>query len=126
MGTLLQDVRYGIRQLFRQRGSSAVAVLTLALGIGLSTALFSVIDTTMLRPLPYPHPEQLVTIGTEEIRPNGQVSRPTPSMEDMRAWQQATDVVSHLAGTGSAFRGRILEGPQPERIDVTHFTEDYL
>jgi hypothetical protein len=47
MDALIQDVRYGIRQLFRQRGSSAVAVLTLALGIGISSALFSVIDATL-------------------------------------------------------------------------------
>jgi hypothetical protein len=58
----MQDVRNGVRQLVRQRGSSIVAVLTLALGIGLSTALFSVIHATLLRPLPYPDPEQLVTI----------------------------------------------------------------
>ena len=62
MDALIQDIRYGIRQLFRQRGSSIVAVLTLALGIGVSTAIFSVIDATMLRPLPYPDPEQLVSV----------------------------------------------------------------
>ena len=50
MDTLLQDVRYGTRQLFRQRGSSLVAIVTLALGIGVSTAIFSVIDATRLIP----------------------------------------------------------------------------
>jgi predicted permease len=126
MDALIQDVRYGIRQLFRQRGSSFVAVLTLALGIGVSTALFSVVDATMMRPLPYPDPEQLVDIYSEEVQPDGRASMPSPSMEDMRAWQGATDVLSLTAGWGGAFRGRIVDGPQPERIEVLQFTEDYL
>ena len=69
MEALIQDIRYGIRQLFRQRGSSIVAVATLALGIGVSTAVLSVIDATMLRPLPYPDPEQLTTNITFKLPP---------------------------------------------------------
>jgi len=89
MNGLTQDIRYALRQLLRQRGSSIVAVATLALGIGISTAILSVIDATMLRPLPYPDPEQLVTVSPEETMPDGRVSRATASMEDMRAWQKA-------------------------------------
>jgi predicted permease len=126
MDTWLQDFRYGFRQLLHQRGSSFVAVLTLALGIGLSTAIFSVIDATMLRPLPYPHPEQLVSVSPEETMPDGRVSRATASMEDMRTWQQSNDLFAMVAGAGSAFRGRIVEGAEPERVQVSHFTEDYL
>ncbi len=126
LDALLQDVRYGVRQLLRQRGSSIVAVLTLALGIGVSTALISIIDATMLRPLPYSHPEQLVEIGAEEVQPDGRLSHPTPSMEDMRLWQKADDVFSSVAGYGRAFRGRIVVGDQPERIEVMQITEDYL
>ncbi|HYN10071.1 MAG TPA: ABC transporter permease [Vicinamibacterales bacterium] len=126
MDALLLDVRYAFRQLLRQRGSSIVAVVTLALGIGVSTAIFSVIDATMLRPLPYPDPEQLVTVSPEETMPDGRASRPSPSMEDMRTWQKADDLFVMVAGTGSAFRGRIVEGAEPERIEVSHFTEDYL
>ena len=84
------------------------------------------IDATLLRPMPYPDPEQLVTVGPAEVQPDGEISRPTASMEDMRTWQGATDVFASVAGSGSAFRGRIVDGPQPERIQVTHFTEDYL
>lgn len=126
MDALLQDVRYGTRQLFRQRGSSLVAVMTLALGIGVSTAIFSVIDATMLRPLPYSDPGQLVTVSPEETMPDGKVNRAGPSMEDMRNWQKSDDVFSYVAAAGGAFRGRIVEGAEPERIQVSHFTEDYL
>jgi putative ABC transport system permease protein len=116
MDGLLQDIRYALRQLLRQRGSSIVAVVTLALGIGISTAILSVIDATMLRPLPYPDPEQLVTVSPEETMPDGRVSRATASIEDMRTWQKADDVFLKVAGIGSAFRGRIVEGAEPERI----------
>jgi putative ABC transport system permease protein len=126
MDTLANDLKGGVRQLFRQRGSSTIAILTLALAIGASTALLSVVDATMLRPLPYPDPEQLVSMNPVETRPDGSVSRATASMEDVRFWQQQTDIFSHAAGWGTAFRGRVLDGPEPERISVLNITEDYL
>lgn len=89
-------------------------------------AILSVIDAAMLRPLPYLDPEQLVTVQVEITLPDGRVSRPTTSMADMRLWQQSDDVFSKVAGWGSAFGGRIVDGPEPERIRVSQFTEDYL
>jgi predicted permease len=122
---LVQDIRYGIRQLLHQRGSTAVAILTLALGIGVSTALFSVVDATMLRPLPFPHPEQLVQVYVEEILPDGRQFVASSSLADMRALEQATDVLSATAAVGQAFGGSITEGDEPERVWVRLFTESY-
>ena len=122
----LLDVRFAIRRLLRRRGTSIVEALTLALGIGASTAIFSVVDAAMLRPLPYPNPDQLVRVDVEITRRDGRSSRPTPSMADMRLWQQAESVFSAVAGWGRAFRGRIVEGPEPARVEVSQFTEAYL
>ncbi len=58
-----QDIRFGLRQLRRNRGFTLVSILTLALAIAASTAIFSVVDSAILRPLPYPHPEEIVGIG---------------------------------------------------------------
>ena len=120
-----RDIRYG-SLLWRHRGFSAIAVLTLAVGIGVSTALFSVIDAALLRPLPYPHPEELVTVSVRETT-NGHTGSYGPSMADIRAWRESGRVFAHVgAGRVTGFLPRIVDAGEPERLIVGDASEDFL
>jgi len=93
LDTAARDLRYAIRMLRRSPGFTAVAVLTLALGVGANTALFSVVNGVLLNPLPYPHPEQLVTLS--ESKPNfdtGSISYP-----NFRDWQKDNHTFTSIA-----------------------------
>jgi putative ABC transport system permease protein len=127
METIVQDVKYSLRQLAQQPSFSILAGVTLALGIGVSTALFSVIDAALLRPLPYPNPQELVTILVEESTGSGNPSRWDPSMADIRSWRTLNTVVAQ-AGMGrvAGFVPLIVDTGTPERLIVGEASEGFL
>jgi predicted permease len=95
METLLQDIRYGLRMLAKNPGFTAIAILTLALGIGANTAIFSVINAELLRPLPFREPSQLVRVATANARihtVSGAVSYP-----DFADWRSQNHVFQDMA-----------------------------
>jgi len=93
MRTLLQDIRFSIRMLVKNPGFAAIAILTLALGIGANTALFSVVNGVLLNPLPYPHSEQLVTVYGKTPG----FARAPISYLNFLDWQRATRTFSSMA-----------------------------
>src|SRR5262245_14609426 len=66
MGNLIHDLKYGLRMLRKSPGFAAVAIVTMALGIGANTSIFSVVNAVLLNPLPFPSPERLVALGQTE------------------------------------------------------------
>src|ERR1044071_292371 len=78
MQTLWQDLRYGVRMLLRRPGFTSIAVLTLALGIGANTAIFSVVNSLLLRPLPYQNSERLAIIWSHSPGANVEQDWPSP------------------------------------------------
>lgn len=102
MSTLLQDLRYGLRMLGKNSGFTAVIVLTLALGIGANTAMFSVINAVLLQPLPFVQPERLVTVWNVNTKQGGEGF--TVSYPDFNDWRAQAQSFEKLA----AFRTRDL------------------
>src|ERR1051326_5890822 len=90
---LFQNVSFAFRQLRKNTGFPAVAVITLALGIGANTAVFSVVDAVMLRPLPYDHPEQLIEARSVSVR-GAQANN--VSYPDFFDWRAQNRTLEHL------------------------------
>src|SRR5690349_18106141 len=95
MGMILQDIRYGLRMLAKSRGFTAVAVLTLALGIGASTAIFSVVESVLWRPLPFPDSERLVAVSSANRKQTW--NQGSVSAADFLDWRSQNTVFDGLA-----------------------------
>jgi len=123
--TLLQDLRYGMRMLQKHKGFTFIAIMTLALGIGATTAIFSVVNAVLLRPLPYAKPEELVSLydslpsinfprtGLSEAEYIN-LRNQNQSFADIAAWHWSFDEVS-LRGVA-----------EPERLKAPHATANFF
>jgi len=111
---LLEDARYSVRTLSKNPGFAAVAVLTLALGIGANTAIFSVVENVLLRPLPYPQPENLMQIWNTYPP---QAPRAPLSPGDYADWRQQNASFSEMGGYAQISQGFNLTGEgDPQRV----------
>jgi putative ABC transport system permease protein len=101
MDNLLQDVRYGLRTLLRQPGFAATAILTLALGIGATTAIFSVVNAVVLRPMPFDAPDRVVVVTNLNLKSgNRNTTISGPDFFDWRAQARSFEVLSYFTGAG--------------------------
>ena len=121
--TLAQDVRYALRMLGRSPGFSAVAVATLALGIGANTAIFTVLDATLIAPLPYADPSRLVMLWTD-YREARQPRVPASAHELLEIRRRSREL-AELAGIWVGAGSLTGEG-EPERVRIAQTTSNFL
>src|SRR6266851_914390 len=122
-GELWQDIRFGARQLRKNPGFTAVAVLTLALGIGANTAIFSVVSAVLLRPLPYPEPERLMQIGrsysVNEVYPASE-----PKFMFWRDNNHSFEAMAATQGFGSGVNAS--GGSEPEYVEGIRVSSEFF
>lgn len=113
---ILTDLRFGFRQLRKSPGFAITAILTLALGVGANTAIFTLIDSILLRPLPFPQQDRLVTLTSDGFFPKGWI----------RAWQQNSRSFESLAAYGLNTESNITQNGNSERVFGTRVTVNFL
>ncbi|HEY9517350.1 MAG TPA: ABC transporter permease [Gemmatimonadaceae bacterium] len=121
METLMQDIRYGLRSLRRSPAFTLIAVLTLALGIGANSAIFSVVNGVLLRPLAYANPDRLVMVwGHHEG-----IGREAASLPDFLDWREQSTVFESLSAVANT-RFDITGDGEPERIEAALTTANFF
>src|SRR5437763_1679134 len=123
METLFKDLRYGIRSLLKQPAFTLVAVSTLALAIGGNSAMFTVVNAVLLRPLQYPEASRIVVL--EGINPPRGITQSNMSIPDFADWQNQNQVFEQMAGFNAG--GVLLNnGDETERVHGTAVTADFF
>src|ERR1044072_5912008 len=113
MSTLIQELRYGVRSLVKRPGATLIALITLALGIGVNTAIFSAVDSVLLRPLPFKEPERLVSIWEQSVKIGIMRNEVAPAnFVDLRTQNQSFDAIGAYGPQDVNLTG---DG-EPERI----------
>jgi len=94
---MINDIRYGLRQLLKHPAFTIIAILTLALGIGANTAIFSVVNAVLLKPLPFPEPDQLIALGNIDTREKGQTDLNALSYPDFFDFRDQNRTLANVA-----------------------------
>src|SRR6185503_4834646 len=122
---MVQDVRFGLRMLVKNPGFTLLVVIMLALGIGANTAIFTVVDAALLRPLPYKNPDRLVQIW--ETRQLGESKQLDASYPDYLDWSQPTEIIDGICGyTGWGGSFTLTGRGESERIEGSRVTAGFF
>jgi putative ABC transport system permease protein len=121
---LRQDLRFAFRNLGKSPSFLAVVILSLALGIGANSTIFSVLDAALFRPLPYPHPEQLVVIWDTE--PGKPESRQNPPIAELSDWLAANHSFQDIALTSDSEDSMMAGIGAAQQIDIQNVTPNYF
>src|ERR1700761_524166 len=120
---LLFDLRYAIRLVLKSPGFSFIAIATMALGVGATTAIYSVIDATLLHPLPYPNPAELVRIENDLPGVGAQdVGISVPERKDL----ESSGIFQSVSVSGHGADVNLTGSAQPERLSYKHATPNYF
>ena len=123
METLWQDLRFGVRQLLRKPGFALIAVLSLALGIGANTAIFSLVDAVLLRPLPFSDPDRLVMVWEDAAKVG--FPRNTPAPANYVDWKTKNKVFEDMAAITYGSYALTDEG-EPEKVESQNVTANFF
>src|SRR6185436_2938134 len=121
MDSIIKDIRYGVRGLWKHPAFTAIVVITLALGIGASTAIFSVVNSVVLRPLPYRTADRIVAI--QELDPDGKRGQSTSA--NFLDWRAQNTVFEHLSAIKITTTNLALSD-HAERIDLAQTNADFF
>ncbi len=123
MENLIKDLRYGVRSFLKRPGFLLIAISTLALGIGATTAMFTVVNSVLLRPLQFPEPERIALL--EGINPRQGITQSNMSVPDIADWQQQNQSFEQIAGffSGGLFLGI---GEETERVRASGVTPEFF
>jgi putative ABC transport system permease protein len=123
MNTLLQDIRYGMRMLVKHKGFTAVAIIALGLGVGANTAIFSLVNGVLLRPLPFPEAERIVYF--EGQNPSQGITDSNVSYLDFMDWSQS-DLFASAAAYWAGNANLSADGGEPERVPRVGVTTSFF
>lgn len=123
MDTLIKDLRYGLRSFLKRPGFLVIAVATLAIGIGATTAMFTVVNSVLLRPLQFPEPERIVLF--EGVNPRQGITASNMSVPDIADWQTQSQSFDQIAAfvSGGVF---LSTGDEVERVRATGVSPEFF
>jgi len=118
---LVREIRYAVRSLLHSKGFALVGILCLGLGIGINTAVFSIVDGVLLKPFPYDDPERIIVLGSQRLKSGDEAG---VSVADLRDWKAASMSFTTIAATAAGSLTILDQAGEPERYNGARVSWD--